>query len=580
MSADEAMKALRAAADLAAAKHIDLNTAVDLLGKAYNGTTGALTRFGINVDAVKESMGKGATDAELYTGIIAQLNEQFGGTAAAQASTYAGTQERLANATADLGEKVGKMLLPALTSVAEGMIPVVDWFGKGIDKVALWIDTVSKMPEVQAATSAVGEAFQGLGAWFNQFASDAAEILGPALKDLWDAFKDIADALAPIGEALGEILAAFGEGEGSGNILKDVLYLIADALKGIALVIKTVAPAVRLIAQAFKEGADLIAPIIVTIREVVGGFLTWLHDAFQAFYDFLVGHSLWQDLWDKIVNVAQGIGSTIQALLTGAFELWKGVFNVGMEAIKTILTTGFDIAFAAAQVIVGGAVSVLMSLLQPFADLLTLSQKTWEDIVSSVTMNVPMIKGAVQGLLDWLVPFWTEKVTAMATVMASQMDAIRIKVNDTAGQVKQIWEGAMMGMYDSTTRILARIYSEMSSQVDAIIARLEDAKRRISSGSIWPDMLSEMLAQTKSGMDAIGREFSAGLTSPAGIVPALEATTLPAPVQLEAAAPAAPASQAVTVPVNVYLDGQLIQSFLERRLVESLVQNASRAKRG
>jgi hypothetical protein len=147
--------------------------------------------------------------------------------------------------------------------------------------------------------------------------------------------------------------------------------------------------------------------------------------------------------------------------------------------------------------------------------------------------------------------------------------------------MKEIWEATLMGMYDSTTRILQRIYNEMQSRVNAIIAGLEDARRRISSGSIWPDMLSEMLAQTKTAMAAINDEFSAGLTAPGGIVPTLQATTLPAPVQPAAPATSAvPTSQAVTVPVNVYLDGQLIQSFLERRLVETLVQNASRAKRG
>jgi phage-related protein len=581
MSWQQASQTISTAIDLAAAKHIDLQTAVDLLGKAFLGNTATIQRYGIDIDGIKNSLGEGATSADLFNAVIGKLNESFGGTAAAQAESYAGTQARLTNAMSDLGEKIGGIILPAITNLAEGLIPVVDWLSQAVDKFQAWLDVVSKMPEVKAASDAVSTALQGLGEWVTQFTSDAATILGPSLQDLWSAFKDLADALAPVGEALGEIFAAFSDGEESGNILKDVLYLIADALKGIALVIRTVAPAIKLMAQAFKDAADFLVPIITTIRDVVGGFLTWLHDAFQALYDFLVGHSLWQDLWDEIVNVARGIGTTIEALLTGAFELWKGVFTVGMQAIQAILTTGFDVAFAVAQVIVGGAVAVLVSLLQPFADLLNSAQATWVDLVGSVATNTQTMKATVQALWDWLVPFWADKISAIATNTSQQMDNIRNKINDASGQMKEIWEGAMMGMYDSTTRILARIYSEMSSRVDAIIARLEDAKRRISSGSIWPDMLSEMLAQTKAGMSAIGDEFSEGLTSPAGIIPTLQATTLPTPVQPEAVAPAtAPAAQAITVPVNVYLDGQLIQTFLERRLVESLIQNASRAKRG
>ena len=53
---------------------------------------------------------------------------------------------------------------------------------------------------------------------------------------------------------------------------------------------------------------------------------------------------------------------------------------------------------------------------------------------------------------------------------------------------------------------------------------------------------------------------------------------------MSAAAPsAAPAAgsgtQTITLPVNVYLDGQQIQSFLEKRIVDTLIQHAGRSKR-
>jgi len=38
-------------------------------------------------------------------------------------------------------------------------------------------------------------------------------------------------------------------------------------------------------------------------------------------------------------------------------------------------------------------------------------------------------------------------------------------------------------------------------------------------------------------------------------------------------------TQAITVPIHVYLDGQQIQAFLEQRLVENIIRDAGRAKR-
>ena len=46
-----------------------------------------------------------------------------------------GLQERLKNATQEVGEKIGTMVLPALASLTEGMLPVVDRLGKGVDAI-------------------------------------------------------------------------------------------------------------------------------------------------------------------------------------------------------------------------------------------------------------------------------------------------------------------------------------------------------------------------------------------------------------------------------------------------------------
>ena len=149
------------------------------------------------------------------------------------------------------------------------------------------------------------------------------------------------------------------------------------------------------------------------------------------------------------------------------------------------------------------------------------------------------------------------------------------------GAIDAAWQGAMSAMVQETDAALQTIYDSMNSQLNAIVARVEAAKQAISSGSIWPDMLDEMVSQTHAGMAAIQGEFAQGFESPKGIIPTIQAGGQAAAAAAPSAAPTAGAqgAQAITLPIAVYLDGQQIQTFMEKRMVDTLRQNAGRSKR-
>jgi len=493
MSYTQAMDAVKVAVDLAAAKHIDLETATGLVGKAFMGNTSILARYGIDVTTAKEAtagmkdaigsladglkamgpdlgdvqeylIGAGvaitdssgkmrefkdiATDlvgafqegkisaedfsaiqatlgtnidtaklkASDFTGVMDQLNKQFGGEAAAQAQTYAGAQERLKNAMSDMGEKIGAILLPALAGITEAMIPLVDWFTQGIGKVQAWITEVSKMPEVKAATDAVSKAFQGLGTWLDRLGKDAAEILGPALQDLWSAFKDIGEALAPLWEALGELWAAFTDGQGSGNILKDILKLIADNIRAIAFVIKEVAPVIHMIADAFKVAADFISPIIATLRDTIGGFLTWLHDAFQGLYAWLVGGSLWQDMWNQVISVTIGMAAQVVSQVNSAlFGALQGAFQAGMNSITGLWNSGLQGLISATSAAMGSLVSSVQGALSALGAQVSAAIGGFMQSISSVQSALgalgSQVSSAVGSAMGWI----SSAATGLAT---------------------------------------------------------------------------------------------------------------------------------------------------------------------
>lgn len=113
---ETSLQALPVVMDMASALGMDLTSTSQLLAKAFEGNTGALSRYGIQLD-------EGATK----TDILAKLTSQFGGSAEAMADPLA----QLKNSLGDLAEDVGKNLLPLLKDLVEKIMGVLggvmDW---------------------------------------------------------------------------------------------------------------------------------------------------------------------------------------------------------------------------------------------------------------------------------------------------------------------------------------------------------------------------------------------------------------------------------------------------------------------
>ena len=104
----------QASMDLAKAKGMDLNSAIDLVSKSIFSSTNALSRYGIEVKGTT-----GSTERlENATNNIANL---YGGQAKADAETFLGAMSQLGNAVGDTGEVFGEVLAPAVLITAKGI---------------------------------------------------------------------------------------------------------------------------------------------------------------------------------------------------------------------------------------------------------------------------------------------------------------------------------------------------------------------------------------------------------------------------------------------------------------------------
>ena len=108
------------AMNLAVARHMDLNSAAMLLGRAYDGNTTMLKRYGIQIQDTGSVSGN-------FAEVMRLVNERFGGAAAAQVGTYNGQIAQMTHNFDDLKQKIGAELLPVASAW-------IGWINEAIDK--------------------------------------------------------------------------------------------------------------------------------------------------------------------------------------------------------------------------------------------------------------------------------------------------------------------------------------------------------------------------------------------------------------------------------------------------------------
>jgi phage-related protein len=340
------------------------------VGEVIAGIKKAFEEGKMSIDQIEESLGdlgisfEGlATKGSSAEKILAVLNERFGGTAAQQAETYAGTQERLKNAVSDLGEKIGGALLPVLDGLAKAQLSIVQGASGFIDAIGRMWSEFTKLPEVQKLAEGLNTAWQQLQQGFATVAEEVGTALMPVFQELWNVLKELWAAIQPVFEAFGEIWKALTGVSEQGknaytifNLLADILKVtVVPALQGLVEVIKLVTPVIKLLAEGFKSTVEIVAPVIRELIELIGGFVNTIKEILGGFWKWLVGGSFVQELMDAvfaafkagfdnlvkgitewlggIVNTLQAWGKTITDIFS---NMWNGVANFVGDIWKKI----------------------------------------------------------------------------------------------------------------------------------------------------------------------------------------------------------------------------------------------------
>lgn len=327
-------QATQAVTDMATAMGSDLQATAIQVGKALQdpvlGAT-ALQRVGVRLtetqkDLIKHFVATGQA-GKAQAVILKELNTEFGGSAAAQAQTYAGKMQQLKNNFNDIQESIGKVIVSGLTPITKAaaeFLTKIDW--EGVIK-----KTVSSLEDFwQHHLVPIGQAIRDVAEQVGSYLQPKLEALWntieqklmPTLKRWWQ------EILLPLIEALGPIVGAglvwaIGLGIDIINILAGVVQKVTTFLLDHKTMVVAVAAAFGVLVTAMALGAAFDALTVgfatftlITIPDVMAS-LSALGAAFVAAI--------------PVVAVAVAVAAVVASIYT-IKDAWDAVNNAQRAA--------------------------------------------------------------------------------------------------------------------------------------------------------------------------------------------------------------------------------------------------------
>lgn len=248
ISAKQMEEATRAAIGLSAGfDNIDVTTAMQLVGKAVNGNTAMLSRYGIKLSET-------GTKQEKFNELLKKGNDLF---QLATADTFGQRLIQLGNAWGDLKEQIGDFILQ-LTGFYDSMdgakssIEIfTKYFAENLDYWAFYVryyaayvkSYILKIiayvePAFDYVVSLINDAMENATTIINWFGDNwgkiwenLPDIAMGVLKDILNLFKNFATTLLDLASNLGSAIWKAIKGEGFGGFKQVWDDLVADAEK-------------------------------------------------------------------------------------------------------------------------------------------------------------------------------------------------------------------------------------------------------------------------------------------------------------------------------------------------------------
>lgn len=367
-----------AAANMSARMGGDASSSAIQLGKALNDPIkgiSSLSRVGVTFDDAQKktiaTMVKTGNVAGAQRVILAELNKEFGGSAAAQGQSLPGVLARIRRGYEDVTQSVAEgiipIVLPALrwiadragtagAAVAKGMSVIQRALG-GIDFSAIIKGVVAFSP-LMIILRALQPFIPQLVAAFMPLVKSVFSVLQTILPVVVGLVQTLLGALMPLIAPVLDIVTAFMPLVGVlaqllGSILKPVIALLGILLKPIlALIgplIKALVPALSLVASTLGDVIDWISKGIdwfgklkingVSVSELMGKSMTMFGTILGVVFKTIGGViswliKMWVSSFKTATDIGMTLGTTYRKVFTGVTSFIKTAFTSAVAFVK------------------------------------------------------------------------------------------------------------------------------------------------------------------------------------------------------------------------------------------------------
>jgi hypothetical protein len=289
LSGPQLEEATKAIADLSVVMGVDMDTAARMFAKNVNGSGDAFKKFGIEVE-------DGASKAERTANAIEALNARFGGSAEAQAKTYAGALKIVKQSFGEVTEEIGnaivenKAILAVMQEVSKIFIGLSGDLGKNSSGIKVFL----------------GEATKALFD-FGVTAIEVVEFIKPVWDGIGHIFKQVAASIASALILASEGFTAYREAnkrleaelaEDWNNIGK-----ASETLSAVKKNFESLAVTAGAATEEMKRGGDVTSEAINKTVATVSKLPPELSAAQQAMRDWAMEQAAMADSIGDIYNI-------------------------------------------------------------------------------------------------------------------------------------------------------------------------------------------------------------------------------------------------------------------------------------
>ena len=358
-------------ADMSVAMGTDMKSGAIQLGKALNDPVAgisALSRVGITfTDEQKEmikSMVEAGDTADAQRVILAELESQFGGSAAAAGDTMTGQMNIMKNSFEQMARTLAQIVMPILSQLGRWLQSALNWFNNLTPGMKKTISTIAGIAVVVGPVLIIGGkligmfkniglAFKVMSVFFmaNPFVLLIAAVVALVviivlnwdkivtfLKKTWDWIKKTAGAVWNFVK----------------NLLKKALEFIVNlflnwSLPG--LIIKHW----DTIKDVFVKAWEFIKDVVKKALDAVVDHFTGVFDSFKniASKFFEIGKAIITGIINGLGDIASTIFNKLKDGITSAIDKVKGFFGIGSPSRVFAVEVGVPFMEGIAKGVVG-----------------------------------------------------------------------------------------------------------------------------------------------------------------------------------------------------------------------------------